>query len=185
MFSYNSATLRHFRQPSSRYIPGMRRITLLRLSAAVASRVRMLRRGLLAALWAPGLALAALGQDAATIDGDLVRLQAQHRISQAGGYTVHELQLAGGTVVREYLAPNQQVFAVSWTGPSIPDLQQLLGVHYARYQAAAQASGRSRRGISVQEPGLVVRAAGHSRAFHGVAYLPSAMPAGFDASQIQ
>jgi hypothetical protein len=140
---------------------------------------------LLAALWLPGAAQAALGQGAASVDGDLVRMQAQRRVLQAASYTVHELTLAGGTVVREYLAANQQVFAVSWSGPSIPDLQPLLGAHYARYQAAAQAMGRSRAGVAVQDPDLVVRVNGHARAFHGVAYLPSLLPPGFDAGQIQ
>jgi hypothetical protein len=163
----------------------MRKATLPGPFTAAGRRAWTAGGCIIASLWLPGIAQAALGQDAATVDGDLVRMQAQRRVLQAAGYTVHELQLAGGTVVREYLAASQQVFAVSWSGPSIPDLQPLLGTHYARYQAAAKASGISRRGVAVQDPDLVVRAGGHARAFHGVAYVPSLMPAGFDPGQIR
>ncbi|HTD04666.1 DUF2844 domain-containing protein, partial [Undibacterium sp.] len=44
--------------------------------------------------------------------------------SKAGSnYSINESTLSSGTVVREYVASSGIVFAVSWTGPIMPDLQ--------------------------------------------------------------
>lgn len=148
--------------------------------------LRAIAGGLAAALLAPGLALAALGQDGSSVESDRVQLKAQRNITQSSGYSVHELTLPGGTKVREYLSPNQQIFAVAWNGPSIPDLQQLLGAHFARYQSAAARAARGlRRPVVLQEPDLVIQSNGHARAFSGVAYLPQQMPSGVSAEQIR
>ena len=41
--------------------------------------------------------------------------------------------------MREYLDRAGNVFAVSWSGPVLPDLQRLLGAHFAQYTAALAA----------------------------------------------
>jgi len=141
---------------------------------------------LLLALLAPAAAFATLGEDGATVDRDLARMKAQRNVTRTSAYSVHELQLPGGTQVREYLTPANQVFAIGWSGPGIPDLQQLLGTYFPRYRAAAQArSVSSRAPLVVQQPDLVIRSAGHPRAFSGVAYLPLQMPAGVRAEEIR
>ena len=142
-------------------------------------------RCLLAASLAPGLAFATLGEDGSTVDHDRAQMRAQRSVSQASTYSVHELQLPGGTQVREYMTAANQVFAVAWSGPSIPDLQQLLGTYFPRYQAAARALGRVRRPLAVEASDLVIRTGGHQRAFFGVAYLPTQMPAGVKEEQIR
>lgn len=142
-------------------------------------------RCLLAASLAPGLAFATLGEDGSTVEHDRAQLRAQRSVSQASAYSVHELQLPGGTQVREYLTAANQVFAVAWNGPSIPDLQQLLGTYFPRYQAAAQANQGARRPVVVQASDLVVRTGGHPRAFFGMVYLPAQMPSGVSAEQIR
>ena len=67
------------------------------------------------------------------------------------------------------------VFAVSWQGPDLPDLQQILGRYFDTYVNALN----SRDGVSgpgtVALPGLVVQSAGHMRAF-------SAAPTSADAA---
>ena len=133
----------------------------------------------------PGIAGATLGQHASTVEADRTELRAQRNITHSTGYSVHELTLPGGTQVREYLTPAQQVFAVAWQGPSIPDLQQVLGTYFPRYRAAAQALGPSRRPLFIEESDLVIRTGGHPRAFFGVAYLPKQMPAGMRAEDIR
>ena len=148
-----------------------------------------LRRALLAAALIPGIASAALGEDATTVERDRIQMRAQRAVTQAAGYAVHELQLPGGMQVREYLTGANMVFAVRWSGPGIPDLQLLLGTHFARYLAAAQASvqasGSPRRPLVVNDPDLVIHASGHMRAFFGVAYLPQLVPAGVDIGQLR
>jgi len=99
---------------------------------------------------------------------------------------VHDLQLPGGTHVREYLSADHQVFAVTWNGSSIPDLHRLLGQHYARYEiAAARPSAAARSPVSLNDADLVLHNEGHPRAFHGLAYLPLLLPAGFDLRQLR
>ena len=154
-----------------------RRPVLLRTCIAAAST--------LAACLAPGLAGATLGEAGTTVDGDVVQLRAQRAVTRAAAYTVHELQAGGGTVVREYVNGANRVFAVTWAGPSIPDLQQLLGVHFQRYSAAARANGRARRPVSVQQPDLVIQTAGRTRAFSGIAYLPAQIPSGVRINEIR
>ncbi len=139
----------------------------------------------LAACLAPGLAGATLGEAGTTVDRDLVQLRAQRAITRAAAYTVHELQVGGGTAVREYVNGANQVFAITWTGPSIPDLQQLLGVHFARYSAAARSNGRARRPVSVRQADLVIQTAGRTRAFSGIAYLPPQVPPGMRIDEIR
>jgi len=153
----------------------------------------------LIATLAPAVASATLGQNSSTIQSDAVRLRAQVGAARpvaaksaasasaaaAPAYTVHELQLPGGGQVREYVTSSNVVFAVGWNGPSIPELQQLLGAYFPRVHAAAKAIGRLRRGVDIEDQDLVVRTGGHMRAFFGIAYLPAMLPPGVTAKEIQ
>jgi hypothetical protein len=92
------------------------------------------------------------------------------------GYTLHEITRPDRTLVREFASPAGIVFAVSWQGPSLPNLAQLLGKYFPQFQQAAH-SGTHRRGPVVVHSGpLVVESSGHMRAFHGRAYLTSHWP---------
>src|SRR6185295_4756747 len=59
-------------------------------------------------------ALAVLGGNAASVEGDRAYMRGSLRITGAERYAVHEIESATGTVVREYVAPNGTVFAVAW-----------------------------------------------------------------------
>lgn len=132
-------------------------------------------------------ATAALGDSEASVAADQAQMKASRRIVAAPLYTVHEIQEASGTVVREYVSIQGQVFAVTWRGPLIPDLQQLLGSYYADYQAAARTrSKRAGRGpLRLRQPGLVLHSGGHMRAYSGQAYLPQLLPAGVSVDALQ
>ncbi|HXC41303.1 MAG TPA: DUF2844 domain-containing protein [Burkholderiales bacterium] len=138
--------------------------------------------------WSP-VALATLGGDRASVEGDGARMGAgamRLRGSVAGTYTVHEATLPSGTQVREYLSTAGVVFGVAWSGPFKPDLRQLLGPHFdtmiAR-QAGHLHAGRP--ALRQQESDLVVESAGHTRNFIGHAYLPGALPPGVSPEDIQ
>jgi len=101
-------------------------------------------------------------------------------------YSVHELALPSGTVVREFVAKSGTVFAVAWRGPAIPDLRQLLGAHFATYAGSPQRARGGRGHLRVQDGALVVESSGRSRAgFRGRAYLHDALPAGVQMDEIQ
>jgi Protein of unknown function (DUF2844) len=152
---------------------------------AIRSIARAAAFCLLATTLAPNFASATLGEESATVDKDVTRLHAQRSVTPSTAYSMHELQLPGGTRVREYSSANR-VFAVTWSGPSIPDLQQLLGTAYfPRYSTAVKALRGARRPLAVEESDLVIHTGGHPRAFFGIAYLPTQMPSGLRAEQIR
>ncbi|MGN6666059.1 MAG: DUF2844 domain-containing protein [Trinickia sp.] len=106
----------------------------------------------------------------------------------AAPYTVTQTTYGSGTVVREYLSTTGMVFGIAWTGPVMPNLSVLLGAYFPQYTdaLAAQRAARPGRGpVVVDLPGLVVHSGGHMGSFGGQAYLPSALPAGVSATDIQ
>ena len=127
---------------------------------------------------------AALGESVASVETDRLQVGGTLRVLPSAAYTVHELQVPSGTVVREYVSPAGTVFGVAWQGPSMPDLRQVLGTYFDRYVAAA--SQRKTRGpLAIEQPGLVVQSGGHMRAFVGRAYIPEALPPGVTADSIR
>jgi len=131
-------------------------------------------------------ALAALGEDVASVENDRQHMKAQVRVSAApAGYTVHEITTSTGTIVREYVSPAGKVFAVSWNGPLLPDLQQTLGSYFAQYQAAAQAAHAGHRHLAVERSEVVIHSNGHMRAFHGYAYVPALLPTNLSIADIK
>src|SRR5205823_876677 len=97
-------------------------------------------------------AFAALGGDATSVQSDLARMKGALRTTSTAGFTVHEITTSYGTVVREYLTPADKVFAVSWHGPVIPDLRQMLGRYYGQYEQAASGGGGYGRGTTTPPP---------------------------------
>ena len=102
-------------------------------------------------------------------------------------YTVHEISRDDGAVIREYLTPAGKVFGVSWSGPTLPDLTQLLGSYHAELRNTLSAQPRSfgRRPAAVHNADLVVETSGHMRSFQGRAYLNSLLPSGVSPETIK
>ena len=140
---------------------------------------------LLTALTAPVPALAALGGDVASVQADQSRMNASQQITGSGAYSVYELQMPTGTIVREYVSAEGAVFAVAWQGPLLPDFKQILGAYFAPYTAAAARQRGSHGHLLIQQADLVVESSGHVRAFFGKAYLPQMLPQGMAVSEIQ
>jgi hypothetical protein len=130
-------------------------------------------------------AIAALGGDEASVATDQVRMKASRRVFNTPQYTVHEIQTPSGTLVREYISAQGQVFAVAWKGPFLPDLQQILGSYFNEYGNAASSKHTRRGPVLVQQPGLVIQSGGHMRAFSGRAYIPLLLPVNMTLDEIQ
>ena len=128
---------------------------------------------------------AELGGDAGSVEADRVHMNAEVRMQRATKFSVHELQTPGGTTIREYVAPTGRVFAVAWTGPQMPDLQQLFGGYFESLKKAASRKPSERGPLRIDEPTLVVDSGGHMRAFHGRAYDPRLVPADVFIAEIQ
>ena len=142
-----------------------------------------------AALVAGSLALpafAALGGDASSVDADVAKMKAQAQATAVNGYTVSQMTLPTGTVVNEYVSVEGKVFAVSWSGPAMPNLQQTLGTYFAAFQAAGSVPhGANHHQLSINQSDLVLRTGGHMRDWHGKAYVPSLLPPNFSLDEIK
>jgi hypothetical protein len=131
----------------------------------------------------PGWAV--LGEYESSITTDQQRIHAQLRQISRQGYTIHQLSSAGGRTIREYVSPKGLVFGVAWQGPTMPNLQQLLGSYFEQMKEAA--GSRKQRGgpLVVRTDNLVMVSGGHMRSFHGIAYAPNLLPAGVSAEVVR
>jgi hypothetical protein len=132
----------------------------------------------------PYLASAALGEPESSVLADATQLQGSVKQTNQGSYRLHEIQLASGTLVREYAGLDGNVFAITWHGPYVPNLKQILGPYFDAYVAAAKAPHADHHHLMVKQGDLVVEAGGHMRAFNGRAYLAPAIPAGLSVGEL-
>jgi len=146
--------------------------------------IRSVFLSMLAAASVSAPALAALGDDAASVETDRVHLKGTLRVTPGVNYSVHQIQLPSGILVHEYTSPAGKVFAVTWRGPGIPDLHQLLGLYSAQLTAAANQPHYNHRQLSIQTPDVVVQSSGHLRSFFGRAWVPALLPANFSLGDL-
>ena len=155
-------------------------------------RNRLLAGALLVLLATP--AFAVLGDNAASVLSDQARMKGTLHSVDHRAYVMHEITMSSSKV-REFVSPAGAVFAVAWEGQFPPNFRQLLGPYYQQAQRAAaqqkatstaEQAPRVRRGPVVSStPGIVFVQTGHTRSFHGHAYIPQLMPQGVQASDIQ
>jgi hypothetical protein len=119
------------------------------------------------------------------VASDQRHLGGERRSIAADAFSVEEIRSAMGTVVREYVGPAGQVFALSWRGPVRPDLRHLLGEHFAAFERASRSTARVRGPLVVRTGPLVVEMGGHVRDFHGRAYLPALLPDGVSQAAVR
>jgi len=133
-------------------------------------------------------ALAALGGDVTSVHEDQAQMKGTLKTTQAAAYTVHEITASGNTVIKEYVSPAGKVFAITWHGQFVPNMQQLLGSYYKQFADAAAVKREShlrQRSLTIQQPDLVIQNGGHPRAYFGKAYVPSMFPQGVTKDEIQ
>lgn len=128
---------------------------------------------------------AVLGEYEASVTSDQQYLRGEVRAITREGYTVHQITGADKCIVKEFVSPAGLVFGISWQGPTMPNLQQLLGSHFAEFQQAAQSRVRRRGPLVVRTDQLVVESGGHMRSFHGRAYVPSLLPKNISAEVVR
>lgn len=134
----------------------------------------------------PAIACAELGGNAASARTDQVQMKASvmHGATVSPNFSVQQSQTPSGVIIKEFLSNSGTVFAVSWQGPLMPDLKQLLGQYFNNYVTAAKNNRGGHNHLGIQQADLVVQSSGHLRAFSGFAYIPSLMPAGVTVEQL-
>jgi hypothetical protein len=131
----------------------------------------------------PGFA--SLGGSEESVVSDQVKFQASRRVVPEHGYRVYEISRGDGTLIKEFVSFDGKVFGVSWKGPTLPDLSQLLGSSFAEFQNSLQPKAGRRKVAVVHNSDLVVESTGHMRAFQGRAYLNSMLPDGVTQEVVQ
>ncbi len=127
----------------------------------------------------PSMATAELGGDKASIEANRVSMHATLTIMTAQSAMVHEMVSPDGVTIREYTNPEGTVFAVSWTGPVLPNMRQLLGAYFDRYmEILSQMPFRAHTPVVLRQPEFVLESGGRMRSFVGRAYLPQKIPSG-------
>ena len=129
---------------------------------------------------------AGLGSTPANLGPRVLAAQARAASTGVAAYTDVAKKLESGTVVHEYLDAQGTVFAVSWSGPFLPDLKEILGSHFETMVAhAGRTPGAGRSRLSLKQPDLVIVSGGHMGAFEGRAWLPTKLPSGFETGSIK
>jgi hypothetical protein len=132
---------------------------------------------------------AVLGGDAASVEGDRLQMRATRQAAASGlSSTVHEIRLADGSTIREFVNGRGIVYAVAWSTRVKPNFEQLLGPHAAAFDAEAVSAARQpglKRSIGIDRDDLVVVSSGRPGAFVGRAWLKSQLPAGVLADAIR
>jgi len=131
--------------------------------------------GSLAAVCVSAPALAGLGDDASSVELDRVSMKAQLRVTPYVGYDLHEIQTPAGAVIHEYVSGGK-VFAVSWHGPGLPDLTQLLGSYAAQLAQAQPRTHYNHHHLRIETPEVVMQSDAYLRSRSGRAWVPGLFP---------
>ena len=138
-------------------------------------------------LWDIEPARAALGGDEASVISDAAAVHGAVQTKPLQQYAIQEVTGDGGMRIREFLNRDGTVFAVTWSGPVVPDLRRLLGTNFSIYTAAL--AGVPQRGLHrslrITASGLIVETGGHMRAYIGRAYLPALVPVGTSTAELR
>lgn len=126
----------------------------------------------------PSISHAELGGNPASVLAEQKEFNSQLTTNSQNGVTIYIQTLPSGTVVKEYASATGVIFALSWSGPNIPNLQVLLGNYFNDYLAAIK---QSRGAISINTNSLVIQSTGMMGAFQGYALLPKKAPIDFSS----
>jgi len=130
-------------------------------------------------------AWAVLGQPASSVQSDHAYFRGMLEHMPRQGYALHQISAPDGTVIREYVSEEGTVFGVSWQGPAMPNLSQLLGAYVADFHQASQSPHGRRAPLVVRTDRVVIESGGHMRAFRGRAYVPNLVPNNLTEAVVQ
>ncbi|MFM0671762.1 DUF2844 domain-containing protein [Paraburkholderia sediminicola] len=100
------------------------------------------------------------------------------RPANAVAYSMRQSVDANGVTIREYVLPENVVFAVKWSGPIRPDMTTLLGSYFPNFVNAGQSRATGTGPLIDGNDDFRIESAGRMGRFSGTAWLPRLMPAG-------
>ena len=149
------------------------------------TKLSRLLLGTLAAACVSAPALAALGGDATSVEADRASTKGATRVTSGVDYSVHEIQTPTGMMINEYVSAQGKVFAVTWRGPGLPDLPQLLGAYSAELAQAATHPHYNHHHLNIAAQNVVMQSGGHLRTRYGRAWVPALLPENFSLKDMR
>ncbi len=151
--------------------------------------MRLLKARLLLLL--PLIALCLLDESAShaelggAVSADALQIQEKFPADSSGQRLyVFQIKLPTGTQIREFANGEHVVVGVSWQGPTLPNLKQLLGPYFDTFAKRPPTKETNHHSAEFFSDELVVQSHGQLHSFSGRAYLPQRLPAGITADQI-
>ena len=132
--------------------------------------------GTLAAVCVSMPALAGLGGDASSVEADRANMKGVLHVTTTVDYDIHEIQTPAGGVIHEYVSAQGKVFAVTWRGPGLPDLGQLLGSYSPQLAKAATGPHYNHHHLRIETPEVVMQSDAYLRSRSGRAWVPALFP---------
>jgi hypothetical protein len=132
--------------------------------------------GTLAAWCLSAPAFAGLGGDITSVEADRAGMQGAVHVTPGVEYDIHEIQTPAGMVVREYVSAQGKVFAVTWRGPGLPDLGQLLGSYAAQLSQAVSRPHYNHHQLRIETPEVVMQSNAYLRLRSGTAWVRALLP---------
>ncbi len=94
-------------------------------------------------------------------------------------YSRNSFKSPDGFIIREFINPSGQVFAVAWKGPAHPDLSLLMGQYFDEVRVKNREPHQARKPyLRRQTENVVITKWGHMSDLHGYAIIPSLTPPG-------
>ncbi len=131
-------------------------------------------------------AWAGLGEPMERVAADHAALGGQGLlVTPTRRYDIREITGVDGTRIREFTQGAGPVFAVAFSGRSIPDLKVLLGARYAAYLAETAKPRSNHHSLAIDTPELVLRIVMLPRGFVGTAHVPALVPNGVPPTDLR
>jgi hypothetical protein len=134
-------------------------------------------------LLAAGAAHAELGGNFASVQAEAQRLNGTVHTVSTANYDVHEIQVNGRAIERQYMNHSGQVFGIAWRSQGAVNLKSMLGSYFPKYRSGA-IQRLDLHHSALTSPDLVVEVGSFLQTFMGRAYAPAQVPAGTDQSEI-
>jgi hypothetical protein len=112
--------------------------------------------------------------------------QKNNGIAHSQSYSIVETS-HGKNRLKEYVSNSGQVFAVTWSGYSHPDLSEILGSYWSEYNTAIKKHkpNHFEKHFTQSTKNIVIEKSGHFRSVKGRAYILKLLPAGVNLNAIE
>lgn len=104
-----------------------------------------------------------------------------------GALRMRTLTDAGNTTLNEYATSTGEIIAYTWQGPTMPDMNALLGQYASSFRSGAAASPATGNlhASRVVTADVIVESGGPMRGYVGRAWLPTDLPPGVSSADFR